>query len=146
MSFRKFFLKMRGCSQSIINSKRFYFASAMTGATVGQRSELSNVSVPKSCLVDPTSLAFTNEIERLKNCSKTILGGVALQKLKGMDRPKQVVVRRRTKLTSLQNKKISDDEFMAAAIGDVEWLRQSIRSKGGALNYDQNVSITAIKQ
>ena len=35
---------------------------------------------------------------------------------------------------------------MAAAIGDVEWLRQSIRSKGGALNYDQNVSIIAIKQ
>ena len=147
MLFRKFFLKMRGCSQSTINSKRFYFASAMTGATVGQRSQLSNVSVPRSCLVDPTTfLAFTNEIERLKNCSKTILGSVALQKLKGMDRPKQVLVRRRTKLTSLQNKKISDDEFMAAAIGDVEWLRQSIRSKVGALNYDQNVSITVIKQ
>ena len=74
---------------------------------------------------------------------ETILGSVVLQKLKGMDRPKQVLVRRRTKLTSLQNKKISDDEFMAAAIGDVEWLRQSLRSKGGALDYDQNASITA---
>ena len=38
-------------------------------------------------------------------------------------------------------KKIADDEFMAAAIGDVEWLRQSIRGNRGVINYDKNVSI-----
>ena len=77
---------------------------------------------------------------------QTFIETVIAREFKGMDRPKQVLVRRRTKLTSLQNKKIADDEFMAAAIGDVEWLRQSIRIKGGTLNYDQNVSITAIKE
>ena len=57
-----------------------------------------------------------------------------------MDRPKRGVARRRTKLVTTQDKKIADDEFMAAAIGDVEWLRQSLRSKGGIISYDKNVS------
>ena len=56
-----------------------------------------------------------------------------------MDRLKGLV-RRRTKLATTHDKKISDDEFMAAAIGDVEWLRQSLRSKGGNISYDKNVS------
>ena len=49
--------------------------------------------------------------------------------------------RRRTKL--LQNgteKKIAEDEFMASAIGDVEWLRQSLRGSKGKINFDKNVS------
>lgn len=58
-----------------------------------------------------------------------------------MERPKQGLVRRRTKLASSYDKKIANDEFMAAAIGDVEWLRQSLRSRGGVISYDQNVSI-----
>lgn len=38
--------------------------------------------------------------------------------------------------------KINDDEFMAAAIGDVEWLKQSIRpSKPPTINFDKNVSL-----
>ena len=37
-------------------------------------------------------------------------------------------------------KKIADDEFMAAAIGDVEWLKQSLRENGSQINYDKNVS------
>ena len=36
-------------------------------------------------------------------------------------------------------KKISDDEFMAAALGDTEWLRQSLRGSKGVINYDKNV-------
>ena len=40
-----------------------------------------------------------------------------------------------------QEKKIAEDEFMAAAIGDVEWLRQSLRGQKGAINYDRNVMI-----
>lgn len=47
--------------------------------------------------------------------------------------------RRRTKLTN--EKKIADDEFMAAAIGDVEWLRQSLREVGSQINFDKNVRI-----
>ncbi|CAH1784881.1 unnamed protein product [Owenia fusiformis] len=36
-------------------------------------------------------------------------------------------------------KKIADDEFMAAAIGDVDWLRQSVKdSRGGAVQFDKN--------
>ncbi|KAK2167329.1 hypothetical protein LSH36_29g01014 [Paralvinella palmiformis] len=44
------------------------------------------------------------------------------------------------KATHIQNqeKKIGEDEFMAAAIGDVEWLKQSIRGNRGAVNYDKN--------
>ena len=38
-----------------------------------------------------------------------------------------------------QEKKIADDEFMAAAIGDVEWLRQSVRANRGAVTFDKNV-------
>ena len=38
------------------------------------------------------------------------------------------------------DKKIADDEFMAAAIGDSEWLKQSLRMKKGAITYDKNVS------
>ena len=50
--------------------------------------------------------------------------------------------RRRTRVGN--DKKIQDDEFMAAAIGDVEWLRQSLRDQNlqkGEINYDKNVSI-----
>lgn len=39
------------------------------------------------------------------------------------------------------DKKIADDEFMAAAIGDVEWLRQSLREARGTINYDKNVRL-----
>ena len=49
------------------------------------------------------------------------------------------IPRRRTRL-SLPEKKIAEDEFMAAAIGDVEWLRQSLRGTRGAVNFDKNVS------
>lgn len=49
--------------------------------------------------------------------------------------------RRRTKLVS--EKKIADDEFMAAAIGDVEWLKQSLKDSGPDSNYDKN-GLTAI--
>lgn len=48
--------------------------------------------------------------------------------------------RRRTRLGN--EKKIQDDEFMAAAIGDVEWLRQSLRDQNlqkGQINFDKNV-------
>lgn len=48
--------------------------------------------------------------------------------------------RRRSKIGFSNDKKQSDDEFMAAAIGDTEWLRQSLRNNGGAINYDKNVS------
>ena len=48
--------------------------------------------------------------------------------------------RRRTKLGFTSEKKIADDEFMAAAIGDTEWLRQSLRNNRGAINFDKNVS------
>lgn len=49
--------------------------------------------------------------------------------------------RRRTRVGT--DKKIQDDEFMAAAIGDVEWLRQSLRDQHlekGQINYDKNVN------
>ncbi|XP_033756690.1 ankyrin repeat domain-containing protein 53-like [Pecten maximus] len=36
------------------------------------------------------------------------------------------------------DKKIADDEFMAAAIGDVEWLKQSLRDARGQINFDKN--------
>lgn len=49
--------------------------------------------------------------------------------------------RRRTKVTN--EKKIADDEFMAAAIGDVEWLKQSLRENGTQINYDKN-GLTAL--
>ncbi|GFS07023.1 ankyrin repeat domain-containing protein 53 [Elysia marginata] len=49
--------------------------------------------------------------------------------------------RRRTKLAT--EKKIADDEFMAAAIGDVEWLKQSLRDAGPDVNFDKN-GLTAI--
>ena len=45
--------------------------------------------------------------------------------------------RRRTKLVS--EKRIADDEFMAAAIGDVEWLKQSLKDAGADINFDKNV-------
>ncbi len=50
-------------------------------------------------------------------------------------------IRQRTG-TKLDRKGIADDEFMAAAIGDTEWLRQSLRGNKGAINYDQNVSMS----
>lgn len=52
--------------------------------------------------------------------------------------------RRRTRVGN--DKKIQDDEFMAAAIGDVEWLRQSLRDQKlehGQINYDKN-GLTAL--
>ncbi|KAL4231303.1 Ankyrin repeat domain-containing protein 53 [Mactra antiquata] len=52
--------------------------------------------------------------------------------------------RRRTRVGN--DKKIQDDEFMAAAIGDVEWLRQSLRDQHlekGQINYDKN-GLTAL--
>lgn len=49
----------------------------------------------------------------------------------------QSVRRRRTKLTS--EKKIAKDEFMAAAVGDVEWLKQSLKAAGPGVAYDKNV-------
>ncbi|XP_064603954.1 ankyrin repeat, SAM and basic leucine zipper domain-containing protein 1-like [Liolophura sinensis] len=47
----------------------------------------------------------------------------------------QTNLRRRTKITE---KKIADDEFMAASIGDVEWLKQSLRDKKDGLSFDKN--------
>ncbi|KAL5022802.1 hypothetical protein ScPMuIL_001957 [Solemya velum] len=44
--------------------------------------------------------------------------------------------RRRTRIAS--DKRIAEDEFMAAAIGDVEWLKQSLREAGGQINFDKN--------
>lgn len=51
------------------------------------------------------------------------------------------VRRRRAKVTN--EKKIADDEFMAAAIGDVEWLKQSLRENGSQINFDKN-GLTAL--
>ncbi|XP_050397313.1 ankyrin-3 [Patella vulgata] len=48
----------------------------------------------------------------------------------------QPLRRRRTRM--LNEKKIADDEFMAAAIGDVEWLKQSIKDNGRQVNFDKN--------
>ena len=47
-------------------------------------------------------------------------------------------LRKKTKPAS--DKKIAEDEFMAAAIGDVEWLKQSLRGSKGTINFDKNVS------
>ncbi|ESO93076.1 hypothetical protein LOTGIDRAFT_232824 [Lottia gigantea] len=44
--------------------------------------------------------------------------------------------RRRTRMVN--EKKIADDEFMAAAIGDVEWLKQSLKDSGSISNFDKN--------
>lgn len=51
----------------------------------------------------------------------------------------QTVRRRRTKLTS--EKKLEEDELMAAAIGDAEWLKQSLKDSGSSIKYDKNVRI-----
>lgn len=48
-------------------------------------------------------------------------------------------IRKRTK--KVTEKRIADDEFMAAAIGDVEWLRQSLRGTRGGITFDKNVSL-----
>lgn len=45
-------------------------------------------------------------------------------------------IKRRKTVT--QEKKIADDEFMASAIGDVEWLKQSLRANKGAVTFDKN--------
>jgi hypothetical protein len=46
----------------------------------------------------------------------------------------------RRRIRQVQEKRIGDDEFMAAAIGDLQWLRQS--QKGlEEINYDRNVRI-----
>ena len=48
----------------------------------------------------------------------------------------------RRKTTKLNEKKVAEqDEFMASAIGDVEWLRQTLRASRGAVNFDKNVRI-----
>ncbi len=44
------------------------------------------------------------------------------------------------RLRQAQDKKISEDEFMAAAIGDLDWLKQSFRLDKGLPNVDKNVS------
>lgn len=36
-------------------------------------------------------------------------------------------------------KKVSNDEFMAAAIGDVQWLKQSLKERKGEISFDKNV-------
>lgn len=50
--------------------------------------------------------------------------------------------KRRTRMAN--DKRIADDEFMAAAIGDVEWLRQSLKEQKGKINFDKNVSKSPI--
>lgn len=52
--------------------------------------------------------------------------------------PRHSIARRKT-VTGAQEKKIAEDEFMAAAIGDVEWLKQSLRGQKGAVAFDRNV-------
>lgn len=47
--------------------------------------------------------------------------------------------KRRPRFANVNEKKIADDEFMAAAIGDVEWLKQSLREAKGMINFDKNV-------
>ena len=46
--------------------------------------------------------------------------------------------RRPPRFANINEKKIADDEFMAAAIGDVEWLKQSLREAKGQINFDKN--------
>ena len=49
--------------------------------------------------------------------------------------------KRRPRFANVNEKKIADDEFMAAAIGDVEWLKQSLREAKGQINFDKNVRL-----
>ena len=73
----------------------------------------------------------------MSNETQTLTGG-------GSARPFR---RRRTRVGN--DKKIQDDEFMAAAIGDVEWLRQSLRDQNiqkGEIRYDKNVRNTTPNQ
>ena len=47
-------------------------------------------------------------------------------------------------------KKISEDEFMAAAIGDVDWLKHTLKPKKGMqpptqMNFDKNVRVQSAK-
>ena len=46
-------------------------------------------------------------------------------------------------------KKIGEDEFMAAAIGDVDWLKHTLKPKKGTqsqmMNFDQNVRVQSVK-
>ena len=47
-------------------------------------------------------------------------------------------------------KKISEDEFMAAAIGDVDWLKHTLKPKKGMqpqtqMNFDKNVRVQNAK-
>ena len=46
---------------------------------------------------------------------------------------------RKSPIKNMKERKLGEDEFMAAAIGDVEWLRQSLRGNRGVINYDKNV-------
>ena len=56
----------------------------------------------------------------------------------GTNGRKQQSLPRRKTMT--QEKKISEDEFMASAIGDVEWLKQSLRGREKGTNtFDKNV-------
>ena len=52
-----------------------------------------------------------------------------------MGKPKE-----RKFIKTTPDKNIADDEFMAAAIGDVEWLRQSVRGCRSQVHFDANVS------
>lgn len=44
-----------------------------------------------------------------------------------------------TKTSASLRERNSEDEFMAAAIGDEEWLRQSVKHSK-QINFDKNVS------
>lgn len=48
-----------------------------------------------------------------------------------------------TRKKATLREKTDEDEFMAAAIGDVEWLKQSV-SKDKAIQFDRNVSLSTV--
>ncbi|KAK3094726.1 hypothetical protein FSP39_005473 [Pinctada imbricata] len=52
------------------------------------------------------------------------------------DTTRSFTLRRRMRFPN--DKRIADDEFMAAAIGDTEWLRHSLREAKGKINFDKN--------
>ena len=70
--------------------------------------------------------------------SKTLTVGSQTGSISASGRGGASFRRRRARVPN--EKKIADDEFMAAAIGDVEWLKQSLRENGSQINYDKNVS------
>lgn len=46
----------------------------------------------------------------------------------------------KSRISTSVKERNSEDEFMAAAIGDEEWLRQSVRHSK-TINFDRNVRI-----